>query len=172
VNLFGTFLVAREAACRLKRTRGGRIVLYSGGGAATPFPNYTAYASGKAAVVRFCETIAIELAPYNIEVNAIAPGFVVTRLHRQTLAAGAAGAGDEFLAKTQSELAKGGVPASVGAECAAFLVSDAAKGITGKFVAAPYDDYRDWPQHLRELHSSDIFTLRRILPKDRGMNWQ
>jgi hypothetical protein len=64
------------------------------------------------------------------------------------------------------------VPASVGAECAAFLVSDAAKGITGKFVAAPYDDYRDWPQHLRELHSSDIFTLRRILPKDRGMNWQ
>ena len=156
----------------LKRTGGGRIVLYSGGGAATPFPNYTAYASGKAAVVRFCETIAIELAPYNIEVNALAPGFVATRLHQQTLAAGASAAGEEFLAKTQFELAKGGVPATVGADCAAFLVSDAARGITGKFVAAPYDRYAEWPRHLRELRGSDLFTLRRILPKERGMDWQ
>ena len=171
VNLFGTFLVAREAAGRLKRSGGGRIVLYAGGGAATPFPNYTAYASGKAAVVRFCETIAIELAPYNIEVNALSPGFVATRFHQQTLAAGASAAGNEFLARTEAELAKGGVPARVGADCAAFLVSDAARGITGKFVAAPYDGYADWPRHVAELRSSDIFTLRRILPKERGLDW-
>ncbi len=169
INLFGTLLVARAAARCMRASGGGRIVLFSGGGAATPFPNYTAYATSKVGVVRFTETIAQELAP-EIEVNCVAPGFVATRLHEQTLqAAESAGA---FLEKTRAELARGGVPAGVGAAAAAFLVSDAAKGITGKFVAAPYDGYREWPQHLEELRDTDIFTLRRILPRERGMDWQ
>jgi NAD(P)-dependent dehydrogenase (short-subunit alcohol dehydrogenase family) len=170
INLFGSFVVARAAAQAMRRSNGGRIVLLSGGGAATPFPNYTAYASSKAAVVRLTETIAIELAP-DIEVNCVGPGFVATRLHQQTLDAGER-AGGAFLEKTQSELRSGGVPASVGAEAAAFLVSDAAKGITGKFVAAPYDGYRAWPEHLDELRRTDVFTLRRIIPRERGMDWQ
>lgn len=169
-NLFGSFLVARAAARRMKASGGGRIVLYSGGGAATPFPNYTAYASSKVAVVRFTETIAQELAP-EVEVNCVAPGFVITRLHEQTIAA-AERAGSAFFEKTRAELARGGVPATVGAEASAFLVSDAARGITGKFVAAPYDGYRTWPEHLAELQDTDIFTLRRILPRERGMDWQ
>jgi NAD(P)-dependent dehydrogenase (short-subunit alcohol dehydrogenase family) len=169
INLFGTFLVARAAARRMKAAGGGRIVLFAGGGASTPFPNYTAYASSKVAVVRFAETIAQELAP-EVAVNCVAPGFVATRLHQQTLdAAGRAGG---FLEKTRAELERGGVPASVGADAAAFLVSDAAAGITGKFVAAPYDGYRAWSEHLAELRETDVFTLRRILPRERGMDWQ
>jgi len=169
INLFGTFLVARAAATRMRPCGGGRIVLFAGGGASTPFPNYTAYASSKVAVVRFAETIAEELAPA-IEVNAVGPGFVATRLHEQTLAAGdVAGA---FLEKTKAALESGGVSATVGAEAAAFLVSDAAKGITGRFVAAPYDDYRAWPEHLEELRGSELFTLRRVLPRERGRDWQ
>ena len=169
INLFGTFLVARRAARGMRANGGGRIVLLSGGGAAGPFPNYTAYATGKAGVVRLTETIAQELAP-DIEVNCVAPGFVATRLHQQTLEAGELAG--SFLEKTRAELARGGVPASVGAACAAFLVSDAARGITGKFVAAPYDGYRAWPEYLAELRDTDIFTLRRILPRERGMSWQ
>lgn len=171
VNLFGTFLVARAACERMKKSGGGRIVLFSGGGASGPFPNYTAYATSKIAVVRFAETIALEMAPFDIEVNVLAPGFVPTRLHEQTLAAGEA-AGDAFLETTRAQLEKGGVPASVPAATAAFLLSDRARGITGKFVAAPYDGWSDWPAHLAELQATDIFTLRRILPKERGMNWQ
>lgn len=170
INLFGTFLVARAAARRMKRGGGGRMVLYSGGGASGPFPNYTAYASSKVAVVRFTETIAQELAP-DIEVNCLAPGFVLTRIHRQTLEAGER-AGKDFFEKTQALLAEGGVPPTVAAEASAFLVSDAAKGITGKFVAAAYDKYREWPLHLAELRDGDLFTLRRILPRDRGLDWQ
>jgi 3-oxoacyl-[acyl-carrier protein] reductase len=170
INLFGTFLVARAAAKRMRPYGSGRIVLFAGGGASTPFPNYTAYASSKVAVVRFAETIAEELAPA-IEVNAVAPGFVATRLHAQTLAAGERAAGD-FLEKTKAALSAGGVPATVGAEAAAFLVSDAAKGITGKFIAAPYDDYRAWPEHLDALNGGELFTLRRVLPRERGLDWQ
>lgn len=171
INLFGTFLVAQQA-CKLMRARGGgRIVLFSGGGAATPFPNYTAYACGKVAIVRLTETVAQEMQPFNVEINCVAPGFVVTRLHQATVVAGDR-AGQGFLENTRRQIESGGVPATVGAGAAAFLVSDAAKGITGKFVAAPYDGWKEWPKHLEELQKTDIFTLRRILPKDRGMDWQ
>ena len=171
-NLFGTFLVAREA-CRAMIASGtkGSIVLMSGGGAATPFPNYTAYACGKIGVVRLAETLALEVAPHGIRVNTIAPGFVVTRLHQQTLAAGRDLAGD-FVETTRQQLQKGGVPPSVAARCAAFLLSARAEGITGRFVAAPYDGYAEWTGKLDTIEGSDLFTLRRIVPRDRGMDWQ
>src|SRR2546425_1498160 len=113
INLFGTFLVARQTCEVLKARGGGRIVLFSGGGAATPFPNYTAYACGKVGVVRLTETLAQEMQPFNIEINCVAPGFVLTRLHQQTLAAGER-AGRGFLENTKRQMESGGVPASMG----------------------------------------------------------
>ena len=65
-NLFGSVLVARGACRRMRDSGGGKIVLFSGGGAAAAFPNFTAYACGKAAVVRFAETLALEVAPFGI----------------------------------------------------------------------------------------------------------
>jgi len=171
INLFGSFLVARQSCLHFQKNGGGRLVLFSGGGAASPFPNYTSYACSKTAIARLAETIAQEMAPFQIEVNCLGPGFVLTRLHQQTLAAQEL-AGKEFLEKTKGEIAKGGVPAEVGASAAAFLISDNAKGITGKFIAAPYDNWKSFPERLDELKKNDIFTLRRIVPKDRGMDWQ
>jgi NAD(P)-dependent dehydrogenase (short-subunit alcohol dehydrogenase family) len=159
IDLFGSFLVTREACARM-RERGGRIVLFAGGGASTPYPNFTAYACSKVAVVRFAESVALEMAPFGIEINTLAPGLVATRMIDQTKRSGYATA------------AVAPVPPESAARAAAFLLSDAARGITGKFVAASYDDYARWPEHLEELRSSDIFTLRRILPKERGSDWQ
>jgi NAD(P)-dependent dehydrogenase (short-subunit alcohol dehydrogenase family) len=158
VDLFGSFLAVRQTCARMKKS-GGRIMLFSGGGASAPLPDFTAYACSKAAVVRLVETVAREMTQYRIEINCLAPGLVATRMAAQAAAAGRAPNVEP-------------VPASLGAEAAAFLISDLAAGISGKFVAAPYDEWRDWPAHLPELHDSDIFTLRRILPRDRGMNWQ
>lgn len=171
IDLFGTFLVAREAARRMAEGQNGRMVLFSGGGASGPFENYTAYACSKVAVVRFTETLAQELSFRSIEVNCIAPGFVATRIHDATIQAGA-NAGRAYLQRTKDELAKGGTPPSVAAKAATFLLSDSARGISGKFVSAVHDGWLEWPEHLAELQESEIFTLRRILPRDRGMNWQ
>ena len=171
VNLFGAVLVTRQACLRLQKTGGGRIVLFSGGGAAYAFPNYSAYACSKVGVVRLTETIAEEMADDHIQINCVAPGFVITRLHQQTLAAGEL-AGKDYLEKTKAQIDQGGVSPYVGAAAAAFFASDAAEGITGKFVAAPHDGWKDWGAHLPELRDTDIFTLRRILPKERGMDWQ
>jgi NAD(P)-dependent dehydrogenase (short-subunit alcohol dehydrogenase family) len=171
-NLFGSFLVAR-ASCRhlISHQRPGSVVLFSGGGATGPFPNYTAYACGKVGVVRLAETLAQEVAADGIRVNCVAPGFVATRMHAQTLQAGEA-AGHDYLARTKQELENGGVSPELAARAVAFLLSDAAKGITGRLLAAPWDDWKAWPQHLHEIEGSDLFTLRRIVPRDRGKDWQ
>src|SRR5439155_11396495 len=130
VNLFGVFLTCRHVVPLMIRAGRGKIINMSGGGAATPFPRFTAYAASKAAVVRFTETLAREVAGHGIQVNAVAPGFVVTRLHRATLAAGER-AGVDFLRKTQEEIAGGGVDPSIPADLVAFLASDASDSITG-----------------------------------------
>ena len=57
------------------------------------------------------------------------------------------------------------------AALALFLASDASKGITGKLISAIWDDWEHWPEHLDELSSSDIYTLRRIAGRDRNMTW-
>lgn len=172
VDLYGTFLVTREACIRMSDSGGGRIVLLSGGGASGPFPNYSAYACSKVAVVRLAETVAEEMRDHGIEINCLAPGFVATAMHESTLRAGPAASGRAYYERTKEELAKGGTPPALAGELAAFLVSDAAAGITGKLISALHDGVRRWPSHVRELRDTDIFTLRRILPNDRGMEWQ
>jgi NAD(P)-dependent dehydrogenase (short-subunit alcohol dehydrogenase family) len=172
VNLFGTFLITR-AGCKamIAAGTGGSIVLLSGGGAATPFPNYTAYACAKVGVVRLAESVAIEVASSGVRVNALAPGFVATRLHQQTLDAGRDAAG-EYFEMTRSRLAEGAVSADVAARAACFLISDQSRGITGRFLAAPYDDWQHWPEHLDAIANSDLFTLRRVVPGERDSRWK
>lgn len=171
VNLFGSFLVSTAAARAMSASRGGSIVLLSGGGATSPFPRYTAYAAGKVGVVRLAESLAEELAPLGIRVNALAPGFVATRIHEGTLAAGERAGGD-YLRRTWEELEEGGVPAELAGRAAVFLLSDRAAWITGRLVSAPWDRWWEWPERRGEIEGSDLFTLRRIVPRDRGGDWQ
>jgi NAD(P)-dependent dehydrogenase (short-subunit alcohol dehydrogenase family) len=78
IALYGAVLLCRALVPHLKRRRYGKIVQLSGGGATNPLPRLSAYATAKAAVVRFAETLAHELAPYRIDVNCIAPGALNT----------------------------------------------------------------------------------------------
>jgi len=159
-NLVGTFAVCRSFLPLLGKAPRGKIVNFSGGGGASAFPHYSAYAASKAAVVRLTENIGLEYAG-RIDANAVAPGFVITRLHRETVAAGER-AGSAFLKKTLDEMEKGGASPEKVAALVAFLLSPASDGITGKFVSAVWDSWDDPAFQERLRTDPDFCTLRRI----------
>lgn len=160
INFLGTVYMCHYFV-PLMKNRGAKIVNYSGGGAATPFPNYSAYATSKAAIVRLTENLAKELLDYGIDVNAVAPGFVVTRLHEETLKAGKM-AGDAFLESTKQQVEKGGVSPDLAADLTVFLLSKKSNGLNGKFISAPWDNWRDFGEKIGEIAGTSLYTLRRI----------
>lgn len=162
INFLGTVYMCNVFAPVLKSATKKKIVNYSGGGAATPFANYSAYATSKVAIVRFTENLSIELADENFDINCIAPGFVITRLHEQTIQEGADKAGKAFFEGTQKQMESGGVPPEKAADLTAFLLSDESDGITGKFISAPWDAWKE--KDFQDLLKSDkdFATLRRI----------
>ena len=95
----------------MKELTRGKIVNLSGGGATAPLPRICAYAASKAAVVRLTETLAEELKEFAIDVNAIAPGALNTRLLDEILDAGPDAVGKEFFEKSLKQRDSGGVPA-------------------------------------------------------------
>lgn len=170
VNLFGVLLPCRAWIPHFKKAGGGKIIVISGGGATNPLPNISSYAASKAAVVRLAETLAEELKPFHVDVNAIAPGALNTRLVQQILEAGPEKVGAGFFAKNQKWAEGGAVPLSVGASLAVYLASAESNGITGKLISAQWDPWRDLQNFKADL-AGDIYTLRRIVPKDRGKTW-
>ena len=158
INLVGTMLALQFALPRL-RASGGRAVTFSGGGGTSPLARYDAYAASKAAVVRLTENLA---ASGEIEVNAVAPGFVATRMHEETLRAGAEAAGQSYYERTQQQLRASGFPASEAAELVAFLLGPDAAGITGRLISAQWDPWREEEFRERLRTDSDLAKLRRI----------
>jgi NAD(P)-dependent dehydrogenase (short-subunit alcohol dehydrogenase family) len=154
----------------MRQQRYGKIIALSGGGATQPLPRLSAYAASKAALVRFTETLAEEVRGSGIDVNAVAPGALNTRLLDQVLAAGPERVGAPFFERMLRQKSDGGTPLHVGAELVAFLASADSDGITGRLLSAVWDDWRGLPAIRERLQASDVFTLRRILPTDR--DWE
>lgn len=171
INLKGTVLLCKEALPYLKQQPEAKILIIAGGGATKPMPFLSAYAASKAGVVRFGETLAEELKQYHIDVNMIAPGALNTRMLEEILAAGPDKVGQTFYQQSIKQKESGGSPPELGANLCVFLASNESKGITGKLISAVWDPWKDLPNYIEELKTSDIYTLRRITPKDRGKTW-
>lgn len=171
INLFGSILMCRAVIPYFKAAGRGKIIQLSGGGATNPLPMISAYAVSKAAIIRFTETLAEEVREYNIDVNAIAPGALNTRMLDEIIEAGPDKVGRAFYERSLKQKDDGGAPLNKGADLAVFLGSTASDGITGKLISAIWDDWDDFPNHLSQLQQSDVYTLRRIVAKDRGFSW-
>jgi len=171
INLLGAVLLSRAVLPRFKKAARGKIIQLSGGGATSPLPGLSAYAASKAAVIRFVETLAEETRPHHIDVNAIAPGALNTRMLDEFLAAGPERIGAAFYERSLRQQKDGGTPLGKAADLAVFLGSSLSDGITGKLISAVWDPWEALPSHLDDLNGTDIYTLRRIVPGDRGKAW-
>jgi len=162
INLMGSVRAVEHLMCDLE-SNSGSVLLLAGGGASAPNPNFTPYGTSKAAIVRFAENIAAELADKNVIVNSCAPGFINTRLHEETMSAGADMVGDAFLKKTEDVTAgRSGDSTEDVVELARFLIDPENDRFTGKFVSVVWDAWRD--PKFRELlrTDQDLATSRRI----------
>jgi NAD(P)-dependent dehydrogenase (short-subunit alcohol dehydrogenase family) len=172
INLYGALIPCQAVIPHFKERGYGKIVTLSGGGATSPMPFSSAYAASKAAVVRLVETLAGELKSHHIDVNAVAPGALNTRFLDETLAAGPEKVGQAEYQKALKQKESGGASIEKGGRLCAFLASAESDGITGRLISAQWDPWETLASRREELMSSDIYTLRRIVPEDRGKNWE
>lgn len=128
VNLRGPFLVIREALPSMIRVRGGSIVNLSSVRADAGGRGQCNYAVAKAGLQALTRSLALELAPRNIRVNAIAPGLIETDMTRAIREMGS-----EELAR-EIPMRRYGQPIDV-ANAAAFLCSSRAAYITGTVLS-------------------------------------
>jgi NAD(P)-dependent dehydrogenase (short-subunit alcohol dehydrogenase family) len=161
-NVFGTYLVAKHALPLMQTVKRPRILVLSGGGAFDPMPHVSAYGASKAAVVRLVETLAVELKPRNIAVNAIAPGFAATEIHKATLAAGRERGGDHF-EKTLSHMSHWEDSMDVPIDCIRYMISDRSAKLTGKTISARHDpwDEPEFDQHIDQIATSPLYSTQR-----------
>ncbi len=171
INLYGTVYPCRALLPHFKRRGYGKIINLSGGGATKPLPRLSSYASSKAAVVRFTETLALECAAYGIDVNSIAPGALATRMTEQLLNVGPSRAGAALYEQMSKVYAEGGTPLDRAASLCVYLGSSASDKITGRLISAVWDPWSTLADRRSELAATDIYTLRRISPEDRGKSW-
>jgi len=168
--------MAPVAMCRLivpwmAERRRGKIINLSGGGATGPRPNFSAYAASKAALVRFTEILAAETCDLGIGVNCIAPGAMPTAMLESILASGPCLAGQREYESAVNAGRSGTSTLDRAADLCVFLASRESDGITGKLISAVWDPWERLADHLEDLQSTDVYTLRRIVPEDRDLDW-
>ena len=186
-NLDGTYFALRAFASLLVQPAPAasrkKIICFSGGGATKARVNFSAYGVAKTALVRLVETIAEENRDQPLDINALAPGAINTRLTDEVLALGPSVVGAAEYAAAQKQKAAALVPTSATADasadpaltraldCVEWLLSPASDGITGRLLSAPWDPWPTLGAHRAALAASDVYTLRRIVPEDRGQKW-
>ncbi len=161
INLLGTLYAVRAALPAMVAQCAGKIIAFSGGGAVSPRPRFSAYAASKAAVVRLVETVAAEVADYGIDVNTVAPGPIPTRLHAEVIRQ-AAGAGEAEVRKAREIMAGGPGSAERVVGLVRFLASPQSNGLTGRLISAVWDEWETFADRLAEIRGSELYTMRRV----------
>jgi NAD(P)-dependent dehydrogenase (short-subunit alcohol dehydrogenase family) len=162
VNLMAPARLSQLAIPQMRAKGWGKIVNVAGGGATSARPDFSAYAASKCALVRLTETLAEELRSAGIDVNAVAPGAMNTRMLEEVLAAGPNAAPHEYEAAVKRSR-EGGESPDRAAALVAWLVSPASDGISGKLISASWDDWQTLGQRKLELAGSELYTLRRVV---------
>lgn len=170
-NLDGTYFPIRGFASLLARSRRAKVVCLSGGGATKARANFSAYGAAKTAIVRLVENIAEEMRNRPFDINAIAPGAINTRLTHEVIQLGPDVVGQAEYDAAVKQMTTGGGSLDRALDLIEYLLSEKSDGISGRLLAAPWDPWATLDSHLTDLRKSDIYTLRRILPQERGRDF-
>ena len=159
INVTGLMLCCHAVLPHMIEQGGGKIINLSGAGVTRASETISAYGTSKAAVVRFTETLALEMLPHNVSVNALGPGQIDTELLDPM-------AGDDSLiepvmgAMVQRTKSGRGASLEEAAALAVWLASDASDGLSGRLISATQDNWRELGPQIPQVMASDLYTLR------------
>jgi NAD(P)-dependent dehydrogenase (short-subunit alcohol dehydrogenase family) len=156
-NLTGALNACRAVLPYMEERRSGKIIILSGGGSTPARPNFAVHETTKSALIRFVETLAEEVADFNVQVNCLAPGEAYTHMTDQILAAGER-AGWQEIEEAKQVRMTGGVAAEKQIELALFLASEPSNHISGRLIHV--ND--DWKKLKDKTVNSELYRLRRV----------
>jgi NAD(P)-dependent dehydrogenase (short-subunit alcohol dehydrogenase family) len=164
-NIEGAYFVVKAFFGRLAFAPQGRgkIILFSGGGASKPRPNFSAYACAKTALVRLTETLAAEWADLPIDINIVASGAINTAMTEEVISLGPELAGRAEFERAERQLLSGGDSVDKLHRMIRFLLSPQSDGLSGKFLSAQWDPIENLCELKSQIQRTDAFTLRRVV---------
>lgn len=170
VNLVGPVKLMGLVAPHMIKTGGGKIINIAGGGATDPLPRRIAYAASKAALVRVTESIAAEFADAHIDVNAVLPGPLPTRMFDEIVGAGPDRLGyAEYNDHKMREFR--GDEIERAADLCVYLASSESDGITGRTISARHDPWPfDTAAKAAIIENRNRYTLRRVDEVNRAIS--
>jgi len=167
VNFFGSLYFYKNILPIMKENKYGRIVQISGGGATSPFPMFSSYASSKAAIVSLSENLSKEInKKENITINSIAPGTLNTNFTKIKLKAGPSKIGKVHYNFLKKITKTGGDNFSDPVELCLQLIDEKNK-INGKIISAKWDNWKKFLYFEKKINSCDIFTTRRLTGEEK-----
>lgn len=139
----------------------GHIFNISGGGATKPMPYFSPYSASKSALVRYTETLALELVDYGISVNAIAPGFLASGIHTESISKESKlpySVSDAI----KTDFNKGGFDPNLTFDIIWKIIKSKNNGFSGNLVSAIWDQIESDLLDPMSL-SREKYKLRRIV---------
>lgn len=172
INLIASAQISKSVLKNMLKKNSGSIINISGGGATKFRKNFSAYAVSKVGIVRLTETLAKEYEHYNIKINSVAPGAMPTSMLKEILKVSSEKSSHEEKIIAEKVFLDKTCPFSKVFKLINFLSSSESDGISGKLLSAVWDDYNSWPKHKDLIMNSDLFELRRIVEKDRNLDFR
>lgn len=170
INFYSTMVMTNTILPFMLKNNSGSIINISGGGSTSSRPDFSSYAISKTALVRYTEILSDELSNTKIRVNSISPGVMATNMIKQVIKYKKNIKNKNEVISADKVLSEGDNKDNAINLCI-FLSTKQSNGINGKLISALWDPWNEFKKYKSYIANSDIYTLRRIIPKDRGMNW-
>ena len=168
-NFYSTMILTNTILPFMLKFKTGNIINISGGGSTSSRPDFSSYAISKTAIVRYTEILADELSNTKIKVNSLAPGIMATNMIKNVIKNKKNITNlKEF--NTAKKVFVDGDNMNKAIDLCIFLSSKESNRINGKLISATWDPWHLLNSNKNNISESDIYTLRRILPEDRGLN--
>ena len=162
VNFLSNLVIIQKILQLKKKNKRLSIILFSGGGVTNYRKNFTAYSISKLALVKLVEIVSKEIKNKFIQINAISPGIIQSKMIDKTLQ------NRKLVEKEEIKKIKLQVSYSYKTldklyKVINFLISDKGKKISGKLISSKWDNIENWNRKkIEKLHKSELYLIRRV----------